>query len=180
MSSALRRWTHASTSALLLLPPVLGWSHTRLILAGLVVFWAAVEVARIRSNSVNFFFSRVLPVFRPQERTRPSGAFWLIIGHALCSWYSAPAAVVGILCGSLADPAAAWIGSAFGKGPGKTWAGSGAAFVVGVGVGLVVGLFWPVAITLGVVVSLVERYSGWVDDNLLVGPAAGMVAVFLG
>lgn len=179
-AGALRPALHAGT-VLLLLTVLLSANVFRgvLVAAGLgaVVF----EGLRLALPPVRDLAARLVPVFRAREARRPSGAGWLFVGYALCAWMPLPASMSAVLAGALADPAAAVVGTRFGHGLPKSWPGTLAAFLVGVlGLWLVAKLNLVVAVTAALVAALLERWSGPLDDNLLIAPGVGLTVWFLG
>jgi dolichol kinase len=148
------------------------------LLVGLVVA-AVVEGLRISQPRVQAFLARVLPVFRPEEARRPSGAAWLSAAYALATWLPPRAAVAAVLVGAIADPAAAIVGSRWGGGRRKSWPGSFAALSTSIVALLVLGVPPAAAAVAGAAAAGLERWPGPFDDNLLVGPGAGVVVWWL-
>lgn len=180
-SSGLRRLLHAASTLVLLVAPLFGGAVVlRWVLAGGALLACAVDIVRLRSPSLRGGLERRLPVFRPHEARRLSGATWLAMGYALAAQLPWLAARSGILVGGLADPAASLVGGRWGKGAGtaKTVAGSAAFFVVAFSVLVASGVPVLVAWVSGAATALVERFAGPVDDNLVV-PIAGALAVLL-
>jgi dolichol kinase len=178
MAPALRRSLHAATATLALLWLV---SPTVLRLGTLAVAVAALafEGARLTVPRFNRWIATRLPVFRPQEASRLSGAAWLAVGYAVAAWLPAPGPVAGILAGALADPAAAWVGGRWGRGRRKSWPGTAAAGVVAAIAAAVAGLAVPGALVAGMVGAALERWAGPFDDNLLLAPGVAGVAALL-
>jgi len=141
----------------------------------LVVIAAAAEAARLASPQAAALVARVAGgAFRPAEVRRPSGAGTLALGYAL-TWWLFPAAVAeaAIVVTALADPAAAIVGSRYGRGAAKSLAGSlacagAAALVLAVfGVG-------PAALVLAAIGAAVAERSPWRGtDNLAVPLVVG-------
>jgi dolichol kinase len=86
------------------------------------------------------------------------------------------APLAGILVGGLADPAGALVGSRYGGGAPKSIAGSAAVGVTAVVAALLTGLPLAAAAGAAVAATVVERWPGPCDDNLLVPPAAALAA----
>jgi dolichol kinase len=170
-----RRALHVA-SAVVVLPVLHSITAFRLVALWGATLAASVELLRLSSPRVGRWLAARVPVYRPGETQRPSGAMWLAFGYALAAWVALPAAVAGILAGALADPAAAWCGQRWGRGAGKSWIGSGAVLVVTAGVTMAVGVAPLTAVLAGLVASALERWSGPVNDNLLIAPG---VAVFV-
>jgi dolichol kinase len=174
----LRPLLHAAT-ALLLLTLLQSWQALRstLVLAGLLA--VAFETVRLSRADVRDLAARWVPVYRPEEAGRPSGAVWLFIGYALAAWMPVPAPAAAVLAGALADPAAALVGGRFGHGRPKSWPGTAAALTMAAGALLVLGLP-PLAVAGGgLAAAALERWSGPINDNLLVAPGVGLVVWWL-
>jgi dolichol kinase len=176
----LRPALHASTALVLLTLPVsAGLFRTVLLAAGLGA--VAFEALRLTLPPVRDLAARLVPVFRPREAGRPSGAAWLFLGYALCAWMPLPASISGVVAGALVDPAAALVGTQWGRGLPKSWPGTLAAFLVGlVALRLMVPLNLPAALLAALVASLLERWPGPFDDNLLIAPGVGLTVWWLG
>jgi len=174
-TAMVRRLLHAS-SALVLLLHFLGSQD--ILRYGLVVCVAVailLDSLRVSRPAFGAFVLRLVPVFRPSESTRLSGATWLVVGFALAAWFPHPASTAGILAGAIADPAASWAGSAGGKpSTAKTWVGSGAAAVVALVVLLAMGI--PIAAGIGgaAAAMVLERWPGPLNDNLVVAPGVAL------
>jgi dolichol kinase len=167
---ARRRLIHASTSLVLLVGLIGGWSLLRVVATLVVPVAAALESWRILSPRGDVL-RRLVPVYRPAEAARPSGAFWLSVGYAAALWFPMPGAAAGVLAGAIADPVASAVGSRWGGSVGtKTWVGTAGAFCVTFGACLLVGLPWFVAVVAALVGAGLERWSGPFDDNLLLAP----------
>lgn len=183
----LRRLLHAVSPALLLLVPLGGLALLRWTLVAAIAVAAAIEALRLSRARVNAVLACAVPAFRPVESRRPTGATWLAVGYAISAWLPPPGPQAGLLVGGLADPAASLVGSRWGHGGergrengGKTAVGTLGFAAVAVVVLLVLGLR-PTAVALVAVAgALVERFSGPIDDNVLVPPVAGLVAVLVG
>lgn len=175
---ALRRVLHAASAAVALLI-LISPAALRLGTAALALTMLALEVARLRSAAVGRALARLVPVYRDRERRRPSGALWLLVAYAACAWFPHLAALAGILAGGLADPAGAAVGTRFGRGAGKSVPGSAAVVAVAILVTRAVGAPWPTAVAAGVAAGIAERWSGPLDDNLVVAPVAAAVVAAL-
>jgi dolichol kinase len=176
----LRPALHAGTVIILL--PLVDSARTfraALLAAGLGA--VAFEALRLGLPPVRDLAARLVPVFRPREAARPSGAAWLCLGYALCAWMPPTASVSAVLAGALADPAAAVVGTRFGSGGPKSWPGTLAAFVMAaVVLRVVVHLPLSAAVLAGLVAALLERWPGPFDDNLLIAPGVGLTVWWLG
>jgi dolichol kinase len=178
MRDGLRRALHASTAVLALVGlHSTGW--LRAVTICLATTGVLVESLRLRIPAVQRVLERVVPVYRDRERTRPSGAMWLALGYAIVAWLPPPAGVAGLLVGALADPAGAVVGSRFGRGARKSTAGSAAVAVTAAGALLLLALPLPAALLAGVAAAIAERWSGPLDDNVLVAPVAGLVVALV-
>jgi dolichol kinase len=120
---------HAASAALALLALV-SLPTLRFGALGVAVAALAFEAARLRMPGFSQWMAARIPVFRPREATRMSGAAWLAVGYALAAWLPPPGPVAGILAGALADPAASWVGGKWGGGRKKSWPGTIAAGTV--------------------------------------------------
>jgi dolichol kinase len=178
--SSLRRLLHALSAALLLIVPLSSWKTFRIAVTGLAVAALLLDGLRVGVAAVGERLRRYVPVFRPVERRRPSGAAWLAAGLAVSAWFPPPAPLIAVLTGALADPAASFAGARLGRrqGAGKTAVGSGAFVLVAIGISVAAGVPWSRALVIAAVGMAVERWSGPIDDNLLVAPATA-IAVWL-
>jgi dolichol kinase len=180
-SKGLRRLLHGTSTLLLLVVPLFGVVAMRWVLVGTAVLACALEVVRLHSPTVRHAVERLLPVFRPHEARGPTGATWLAIGYALAGLLPWPGAQSGVLVGGLADPAASLVGGRWGKDAAntKTAVGSAAFFAVATAVLLASGVPAPVALAGGATTSVAERFSGRIDDNLIVPVVAAVVVLIL-
>jgi dolichol kinase len=178
VAPTLRRSLHAATAALALLALV-SLSALRLGTLAVAVAALAFEGLRLTTPAFNRWIAMRLPVFRPQEAARLSGAAWLAVGYAAAARLPAPGPVAGLLAGALADPAAAWVGGRFGGGRRKSWPGTAAAGAVAAIAAATAGLALPAALVAGVVGAGLERWPGPFDDNLLLAPGVAGVAALL-
>jgi dolichol kinase len=177
---AIRRILHASSASVLLFAHFGSVGLLRITLVCAAAIALLLDSLRISRPAFGFFLANLVPVFRPSESKRLSGATWLCLGYAATALCPMPAATSGILVGAFADPAAALIGSRFGaKGLRKTWAGSAAAASVAAIVLVPIGI--PlVAIAAGSATAmLLERWPGPLNDNLVVSPGVAFVVLFL-
>jgi dolichol kinase len=177
---AVRRLIHAATASVLLLVPLTSWMFLRAALVVAAIVAVILEIARLRSTHFRRILTRLVPVFREHEGSRPSGAMWLVVGYALAALTPAPAPVAGLLVGALADPAASWAGSTWSRGVGKTVAGSAAHFAVAAAVLYGVGCSWAAVAVGASLATAIERWPLGLDDNLLVAPLTALTAALLG
>ena len=168
--SGLRRLIHAATVLLLVVPIVASWDLFRGILIAGTMIGLVLETVRIKVQTVQAPLARFSPLFRSGEVNRLSGAWWLCLGYCVAAWVPQPGAAAGILVGALADPAASLVGSARGRPSPKTAHGSGAAFAVAMLALAPMGLPWTAVIGGALVGTALERWSGPIDDNLLIAP----------
>jgi dolichol kinase len=110
---------------------------------------------------------------------RISGAAWLALGYAIAAWLPPPGPVAGILAGALADPAAAWVGGRWGGGRRKSVPGSATVAAVTVLGSLAAGLTLPAAGATAILAAALERWSGPLDDNLVLAPGVACLAALL-
>ena len=174
--AAFRRLLHTSSALVLLLhyfgSPIL----LRNGLLGGAALAVILDCLRVMRPSVGAFISGLVPVFRASESTRLSGATWLAIGYSLAAWIPHPAATAGILAGAFADPAASWTGSTVAKPSAKkTWVGSGAAAVVAAVALFTTGIPAPAVVCGAAAAMALERWSGPLNDNLVVAPGVAIV-----
>jgi dolichol kinase len=177
-SSSLRRLIHAGTAIIVLVPAVASWDALRGILIGATVLGLLFEIVRIKAPESLLTPSRLSTLFRSGEANCPSGAWWLSLGYCLAAWVPQPGAAAGIVVGALADPAASLVGSSRGQASSKTAHGSGAAFAVAILAMVPLGLPWTAILGGAVIGTALERWSGPLDDNLLLAPGVA-AAVWL-
>lgn len=170
-NQTLRRSLHVASAAFLLLVPIASWTTFRVVVLGAAVLAVGLESVRLRFPGVRAWLARVVPVFRPVEASQPCGAMWLAVGYGIASLFASSAPMAGILVGAVADPAAAWIGEAGRKTTGKTWRGSAGHFAVASAVLLFAGFSWTGSFVAAAVGTVLERWPGPFNDNLLVPPA---------
>jgi dolichol kinase len=177
-----RRVLHA-TSAILgplaLRLPGHGGTVALAALAGLAL---VLEVARHAVPSVQRAVGDLgRAVFRPGEERGMSGATALAFGY-LATWglVDARSAAAAIVVGGLADPAAALVGSRWGRQGGKSMAGSTACAGTAAVTLLACGYSAAPALVGGVVAAVAERAPWRGADNFLVPLAVGGVLATLG
>jgi len=176
--AAVRRVLHAATTTVSLLALV-SPTALRVGTAYLAATAVALEIVRLRVPAVAAVMARVIPVYRAHERRRPSGAMWLMLAYAACAWFPQPGAVAGMLAAGLGDPAGAMIGTRYGGGTPKSIPGSAAVAGVTVALAAAIGVPWAAALAAGGAAAVAERWSGPLDDNLLVGPVTAAVVSLL-
>lgn len=170
----LRRSLHAATGAVLLVTAWLPWHQFRTgiwVIASLVLL---VDAARLLHPGLHQTLARVFPVFRPHESRRPSGAAWLWLGYALAVLTPPSPGRAGILVGALADPVAAIVGERFGLPSRKSWQGSLAGLAVAAAALAALRLPLTAVISGAIVATLLERWPGPFDDNLVVAPGVAL------
>lgn len=170
-SASLRSLVHLAT-AVLLLVGLWSWELLRALLHGIVVLALTLELWRLKSPGFNRWLRRTFPVFRETEASSMSGAFWLAAGYAIASWFPYPPGAAGILVGALADPMGALVGRSLGFRSKKSWPGTAAVCAVAAIALWSLGL--PLRAVLGgaVVAAATERWSGPLNDNLLIAPCS--------
>lgn len=138
--------------------------------AALVAIAAVAETVRLASARAGGMVGRLAgSVFRPAEAGAPSGAGTLALGYALAWWLFPPAvAEAAIVVAAVADPAAAVVGSRFGRGEAKSFPGSlacaGAAALV-----LAVFGVTPAALAVAAIGAAVAERAPWRGtDNVAV------------
>lgn len=178
-SAALRRALHLAAAGLLLVAAFGSWELFRVTVFSVAALAAILETMRLGRPAFRDFLARQVPAFRPGERSRPSGALWLAFGLAAAAFFPPQAAAVGVLAGTLGDPAASLVGSRFGGGKSKSWAGSAAAFGVITLAALACHVGWRAALVAGLVGAALERWSPPLDDNLIVAPGVALVVRLL-
>jgi len=176
---ALRRLLHAGSGAVLLIPVLAGWDRFRLVMMAGASVALIVDVLRIRFPQLSQRLATMVPVFRLGETGRLCGATWLSLGYALAAWFPPIAPVAGILVSALADPAASLVGGWKSSSVGKTPSGSVAALVTSLVVLAMLGLPWPAVVSGAVVGTLLERWPGPCNDNLVVAPGVACVVWLL-
>ena len=175
-----RRLLHASSSLVLLLHFFGSQELLRNGLIGCAALAVILDSLRVVRPAFGAFVFGLVPVFRASESTRLSGATWLCFGYALAAWFPHPAVTAGILAGALADPAASWAGSTVAKpSTNKTWVGSGTAAAVAAVALFVLGIPLVAVVGGAVATMALERWSGPLNDNLVVAPGAALIVWLL-
>lgn len=127
-----------------------------------------VESLRWRSPAFRGRLNELIPLFRPEESNRPSGAFWLAMGYSLASWFPSSIPVEAVLVAALADPAASLVGRRWSTGGRKSWPGTLSFGLVALSLLLVLGRSPLTAIAVAGAGAVLERWPGPLNDNLLV------------
>ena len=142
---------------------------------------AVAETARLVSPRVAAALARVTGgAFRPAEARWPSGAGTLALGYALAWWLFPPAvAEAAMLVTALADPAAALVGSRFGRGAAKSVPGSLACAGVAAVVLAVLGVPPATLVVAAVGAAVAERAPWRGTDNLAVPLVVGALLHWL-
>ncbi len=155
-----------------------------------------VEISRRVSKSFNDYLcthSVLHLIGRPHEYQGVNSALYYVVSLILLALFFSPAAgIVGVLVLGFADPAAAWIGKAYGRTKlyrRKTLAGTLAFCMVGAGVGLayLLGLHPELSLSRRVLAAgaaavagaVAELVSGRVDDNLTIPVTASLAAALI-
>jgi dolichol kinase len=140
-----------------------------LLLVAVSATLLALDLGRLAYRPANELFFRLFNrLASPREIRRVASSTWYAFGALVTiALFERPAAISGILVLGFCDPAAAYIGRRWGKRP---WLGGTAegSLVFLIGCLTIVGVRhgWWVAIPTGVVVTLLERKSWPLDDNL--------------
>jgi dolichol kinase len=147
----------------------------------LVAIAAVAETARLASPRAEAVLARLAGgAFRPAEARWPSGAGTLALGYALAWWIFPPAvAEAAIVVTALADPAAALVGSRFGRGAAKSLPGSLACACAAA---LVLAAFrvGPAGLAVAAVGAAVAERAPWRGtDNLAVPLVVGALLRWL-
>lgn len=169
-----RRTIHVASGVLGPLAAAAGRVATPAFVA-LVVVAGIAEIARWRWPWARAALHRLAgPLFRPGEAWMVSGAATLVLGYAVAWWlFPVAAAERAILVAAVADPMAATVGSRFGGGRPKSWAGSGACAAAAALVLLLTGLPGGPAVIAAAVAAVVERAPWRGADNVLVPVGVG-------
>lgn len=173
-----RRVIHSATALVLLMGQIDVWA-LRWLVWSVAVFVLTVDLVRIKNVPFNTWLRRTVPVFRESEATSISGASFLWLGYSMTVFFPLPAAFVGILAAAVADPAASLVGSKWGSGKGKTLMGSAACFAAILGVSLAFSVSPQVGLVVALFGTTLERFSGPVDDNMVIGPGVAAAVFFL-
>jgi dolichol kinase len=176
-----RRTIHVASGALGPLAAHLPAPVAALAFGVLVAAAGAAETLRLGSPRAHAWFDRLAgPLFRPAEAAGISGATTLALGYALAWWlFPAGAAERAILVTALADPMAAEVGTRFGTGARKTWAGSTACALTAVLVLLLTRSPLPVAAVGGAGAALAERLPWRGADNVAMPVVVAALLRFL-
>jgi dolichol kinase len=164
----------------LILVPLGSWQAFRLAMVVVGGVAVGIEIVRLTQAGVQERLGQLVPVFRPKEARRPSGAMWLGLGYALAALTPPPAPAAGILVAALADPAASLVGTWRRSSDRKSWRGSFAHAAVAVGVLAVLGWSFPAVLAGAATATVLERLSFGVDDNLLVAPVTALAVLVVG
>ena len=171
-----RRALHVASGAIGPLAAAVGPVATPAFVA-LVALAGGAEAARLRWPWARTRLERLGGgLFRPDEVSTVSGAAMLACGYALAWWlFPAADAERAILVAAVADPMAAMVGSRFGGGRRKSWAGSAACAGTVAVILLLTGLPVVTAIFAAVVAAGVERAPWPGSDNLALPVGVGAV-----
>jgi len=175
VSPGVRRCLHVSTALLPLLVPLERYGTLRAALLWGVPLVLGLELLRLGFPPVAAWLAATIPVFRPSEANRLSGAAWLWLGFAVAVLFAPLAARGGMVVSALADPAASWIGGRWGKGAAKSWVGSAVVLIVG-GLTLAgLGFDLRAVAAAGAGAAAIERWSRPLDDNLVLAPGVAAI-----
>jgi dolichol kinase len=179
MGAWLRRGLHAATAGVLVVAALLPWHQFRVIIWVIALLTLLLDAARLLEPGFHRTLARLFPVFRPHESRRPSGAAWLWLGYALAVLAPPSAGRAGILVAALADPVAAIVGERFGMPLRKSMQGSVAGLVVAAAALAALRLPLAAIFTGAIVATLLERWPGPFDDNLLVAPGVALAVTIV-
>jgi dolichol kinase len=177
-----RKLIHLAVSGIaaviiLLLPPI----PARLILLGIALAAAAIEIMRRISPGTNQDFNRAFgTMLRAREWDGVTGATTLAAGFALTAFLAPPlSAAAAILIAGVGDSAAALVGRYFGRRrftSGKSLEGSAACFIAGLTVALLIpGVPFVAALAAAIAITIIEFTVASFDDNLILAPAAALI-----
>ena len=175
----LRRALHAATAGALLAGVWLPWPRFRLMIWFIAALILLLDAARLLDPRVQRWLAGLFPAFRPYEARRPSGAAWLWLGYALAVLGPPSAGRAGILVAALADPVASIVGERFGSLSEKSLNGSLAGMAVAIAALVALQLPWGAVLAGAIVATLLERWPGPFDDNLLVAPGVAATTALL-
>lgn len=175
----LRRVLHAATASVLLVAEMVPRQQFRLVVWFIALVTILVDATRLRAPRFQRTLHRLIPVFRAGEARRPSGAVWLWLGYAVAALAQPAAARAGILVAAFADPAAATVGERF-RGPTqKSLEGTAAGLAVAAATLAALRLPWSAVVVGAVVATLLERWPGPFNDNLLIAPGVAATTALL-
>lgn len=178
-TAVLRPLLHASTG-LTLLMALWSWEALRLALTAAAVIAVCLEALRLRNPAFRQWLAARVPVFRPVESARVSGAVWLSLGYAAAVWLPVPAASAAVLTAALADPAGALVGEWLGRSHLKSWPGTTAVGATAAAALYLLGLPWAAVLGGAGVAAAAERWSGPLNDNLAIPVAVGVTVWAMG
>lgn len=153
-----------------------------LVLAALLLAFLLFEFVRIKQHHFPAFLARF---WRAREAKKLGGHIYMLLGVIIAFAVCAQAiAITAILMTVFGDLAAALIGIRFGRhwfslAPGRAWEGIIAEFVVDIAIALLLLQSWPLALAMALAATLVETFCTYVDDNLMIPLAAGVVGQLL-
>ena len=172
-----RRALHVASGAIGPLATAVGSRVATPAFAALVVLACTAEAARFRWPWARAKLDRFAGgLFRPNEGSTVSGAATLALGYAL-AWWLFPVTVAerAILVAALADPMAAMVGSRFGGGRRKSWAGAAACAGTAALLLLFTGLPGATCAGAAVVAAAVELVPWRGADNISIPVGVGAV-----
>lgn len=142
-----------------------------LTLGAITATLLAVDLARLSDGRANELFFRLFNhLASPREMTGLASSTWYALGVLLTAGlFARSEAISGVLVLGLADPAAAYVGRRWGKRPwmGGTVEGSLVCFLTCLGI-VAVRHGWWAGLATAAIVTLVERRSWPLDDNLTI------------
>jgi dolichol kinase len=148
------------------------------VLGGILTVLVALDVIRLRHEGANrLFFLAFSSLASPREAKGVASSTWYTLGALLAvALFSRAHAISGVLVLALADPAASYVGQRWGSRPllGGTLLGSAAFVLVAMAV-LAARHPLPIALVASVAVTVAERLSWPLDDNLTIPIACAAV-----
>ncbi len=141
------------------------------------------DLVRLRVEVANRLFFRFFrSLASPREADGIASSTWYMLGITLAvSFASVPAAVSGILVMALSDPAASYFGRRWGRHPFMGGSAEGSALFLLVTLAVLAPRHgWWVAVIVAPPVTLLERRSWPLDDNLTVPATTALIVTLLG
>jgi glycerol-3-phosphate acyltransferase PlsY len=180
-----RRLFHAANGTILVLLLLLFPIPDAVVVTALGVLLATLvflDVVRLTQPGVNrVFFRTFILLVSPREAKKVASSTWYVLGMLLALLlFPRNVALAGILTLALGDPAAAFIGSRFGRrklGTGSVMGSTTFALVAFAVLALFVP--WPAAAVAALVTATVEVLPLPVDDNLSIPLVASCVLLLL-
>jgi dolichol kinase len=150
-----------------------------------LVIWIPTDLARVYHKGFNEWAGRMFwMLLKDKESGQITGSSYMLIGIVITLSLFEPAiACAALLFNALGDPAAAVVGKGIGRvrfSNGKSLEGVLAMLAVCVAVGVSMIGFGLTAMAGAVSASVMEFFTGKMDDNLTVPLVSGAVMTFTG